>query len=74
MVVVVTPQDAGRPTARSEIAEVADVACRWAAPIFEATKLPSSKDKMYQFLSSPSPSLEIEGAEPSLTPVELKIC
>ncbi|KAL6641281.1 hypothetical protein ACP70R_019462 [Stipagrostis hirtigluma subsp. patula] len=50
MMVVVTPQDAGRPTARSEIAEVADGVCRWAAPIFEATKLPSGKDKIYQFL------------------------
>lgn len=53
MVVVVTPQDVGRPTARSERAEVADGACRWATPIFEATKLPSGKaagDKIYQFL------------------------
>ncbi|KAL6905175.1 hypothetical protein ACP4OV_002776 [Aristida adscensionis] len=50
MMVVVTPQDAGRPTARSERAEVADGECRWAAPIFEATKLPSGKDKIYQFL------------------------
>jgi hypothetical protein len=50
MVVVVTPQDAGRPTARSERAEVADGACRWAVPIFETTKLPTGKDKIYQFL------------------------
>ncbi|XP_062200630.1 uncharacterized protein LOC133903326 isoform X2 [Phragmites australis] len=50
MMVVVTPQDAGRPTARSERAEVTDGACRWAAPIFEATKLPTGKDKIYQFL------------------------
>jgi hypothetical protein len=50
MVVVVTPQDAGRPTARSELAEVADGACRWAVPIFETTKLPTGKDKIYQFL------------------------
>lgn len=54
MMVVVTPQDVGRPTARTERAEVADGACRWAAPIFEATKLPSGKaaagDKIYQFL------------------------
>ena len=40
MVVVVTPQDAGWPTARSEPAEVAGGACRLAAPILEATKLP----------------------------------
>ncbi|KAG8084207.1 hypothetical protein GUJ93_ZPchr0010g10910 [Zizania palustris] len=53
MMVVVTPWDVGRPTARSESAEVADGACRWAAPVFEATKLPSSKaagEKNYQFL------------------------
>ncbi|KAF6983701.1 hypothetical protein CFC21_001831 [Triticum aestivum] len=54
MMVVVTPQDVGRPTARTERAEVADGACRWPAPIFEATKLPSGKaaagDKIYQFL------------------------
>ncbi|KAK3152998.1 hypothetical protein QOZ80_2BG0166290 [Eleusine coracana subsp. coracana] len=50
MMVVVTPQDAGRPTARSERAEVADGACRWTAPIFETTKLPAGKDKIYQFL------------------------
>ncbi|CAL4942806.1 unnamed protein product [Urochloa decumbens] len=50
MMVVVTPQDAGRPTARSEPAEVAGGACRWAAPILEATKLPAGKDKIYQFL------------------------
>uniref|UniRef100_A0A452YJA6 C2 NT-type domain-containing protein n=1 Tax=Aegilops tauschii subsp. strangulata TaxID=200361 RepID=A0A452YJA6_AEGTS len=54
MTVVVTPQDVGRPTARTERAEVADGACRWPAPIFEATKLPSAKaaagDKIYQFL------------------------
>ncbi|KAF0928848.1 hypothetical protein E2562_010706 [Oryza meyeriana var. granulata] len=51
MMVVVTPRDVGRPTARTESAEVADGACQWAAPIFEATKLPSSgKDKIYQFL------------------------
>ncbi|WVZ59520.1 hypothetical protein U9M48_009646 [Paspalum notatum var. saurae] len=50
MMVVVTPQDAGRPTARSEPAEVADGACRWATPIMEATKLPAGKDKIYQFL------------------------
>ncbi|KAL5231296.1 hypothetical protein ABZP36_030072 [Zizania latifolia] len=53
MMVVVTPWDVGRPTARSESAEVADGACRWAAPIFEATKLPSGKaagEKIYQFL------------------------
>lgn len=54
MMVVVTPQDVGRPTARTERAEVADGACRWGAPIFEATKLPSGKaaagDKIYQFL------------------------
>ncbi|KAJ1294924.1 hypothetical protein BS78_01G183400 [Paspalum vaginatum] len=50
MMVVVTPQDAGRPTARSEPAEVADGACRWPAPILEATKLPAGKDKIYQFL------------------------
>lgn len=50
MMVVVTPQDAGRPTARSEPAEVADGACRWAAPILEATKLAAGKDKIYQFL------------------------
>ena len=54
MTVVVTPQDVGRPTARTERAEVADGACRWPAPIFEATKLPSGKaaagDKIYQFL------------------------
>ncbi|CAM0956549.1 unnamed protein product [Alopecurus aequalis] len=50
MMVVVTPQDIGRPTARTERAEVADGACRWDAPIFEATKLPSGKDKIYQFL------------------------
>ncbi|XP_066384154.1 COP1-interactive protein 1-like [Miscanthus floridulus] len=50
MMVVVTPQDAGRPTARSEPAEVTDGACRWAAPIMEATKLPAGKDKIYQFL------------------------
>ncbi|AQK64787.1 spindle assembly checkpoint component mad1 isoform X1 [Zea mays] len=50
MVVVVTPQDAGRPTARSEPAEVTDGACRWAAPVMEATKLPTGKDKIYQFL------------------------
>ncbi|XP_062205438.1 uncharacterized protein LOC133907412 isoform X2 [Phragmites australis] len=50
MMVVVKPQDSGRPTARSERAEVADGACRWAAPIFEATKLPSGKDKIFQFL------------------------
>lgn len=50
MMVVVTPQDIGRPTARTERAEAADGACRWAAPIFEATKLPAGKDKIYQFL------------------------
>jgi hypothetical protein len=50
MMVVVTSQDAGRPTARTERAEVADGACRWAAPILEATKLPAGKDKIYQFL------------------------
>ncbi|KAM3408919.1 hypothetical protein ACQJBY_001763 [Aegilops geniculata] len=54
MMVVVTPQDVGRPTARTDRAEVADGACRWPAPIFEATKLPSGKaaagDKIYQFL------------------------
>ncbi|PWZ22934.1 hypothetical protein Zm00014a_042710 [Zea mays] len=50
MMVVVTPQDAGRPTARSEPAEVTDGACRWAAPVMEATKLPTGKDKIYQFL------------------------
>ncbi|KAI5017362.1 hypothetical protein ZWY2020_042250 [Hordeum vulgare] len=54
MMVVVTPQDVGRPTARTERAEVANGACRWPAPIFEATKLPSGKatagDKIYQFL------------------------
>ncbi|CAN6304647.1 unnamed protein product [Urochloa humidicola] len=50
MMVVVTPQDAGRPTARSEPAEVAGGECRWAAPILEATKLPAGKDKIYQFL------------------------
>ncbi|TVU32082.1 hypothetical protein EJB05_23800, partial [Eragrostis curvula] len=50
MMVVVTPQDAGRPTARSERAEVADGACRWATPILETTKLPTGKDKIYQFL------------------------
>lgn len=51
MMVVVTPQDAGRPTARSEPAEVTDGACRWAAPIMETTKLPAAgKDKIYQFL------------------------
>jgi hypothetical protein len=50
MMVVVTPQDIGRPTARTEGAEVADGACRWAAPIFEATKLPAGKDKIYHFL------------------------
>ncbi|KAM3402567.1 hypothetical protein ACQJBY_006436 [Aegilops geniculata] len=54
MTVVVTPQDVGRPTARTERAEVADGACRWPAPIFEAIKLPSAKaaagDKIYQFL------------------------
>ncbi|ONM05246.1 interaptin [Zea mays] len=50
MMVVVTPQDAGRPTARSEPAEVTDGACRWAAPIMDATRLPAGKDKIYQFL------------------------
>ncbi|PNT67661.1 cingulin isoform X2 [Brachypodium distachyon] len=55
MMVVVTPQDVGRPTARSERAEVAGGACRWAAPIFEATKLPNpgkaaAGDKIYKFL------------------------
>ncbi|KAG8092190.1 hypothetical protein GUJ93_ZPchr0012g20376 [Zizania palustris] len=53
MMVVVTPRDVGRPTARSESAEVVDGACRWSAPIFEATKLPSGKaagEKIYQFL------------------------
>lgn len=50
MMVVVTPQDIGRPTARTDGAEVADGACRWAAPIFEATKLPAGKDKIYHFL------------------------
>uniref|UniRef100_A0ACD5U616 Uncharacterized protein n=1 Tax=Avena sativa TaxID=4498 RepID=A0ACD5U616_AVESA len=50
MMVVVTPQDIGRPTARTEGAEVDGGACRWAAPIFEATKLPAGKDKIYQFL------------------------
>uniref|UniRef100_A0ACD5TNC1 Uncharacterized protein n=1 Tax=Avena sativa TaxID=4498 RepID=A0ACD5TNC1_AVESA len=49
MMVVVTPQDIGRPTARTEGAEVADGACLWAAPVFEATKLPAGKDKIYQF-------------------------
>ena len=43
VVVVVTPQDAGWPTARSEPAEVAGGACRWAAPILEATKLPAAR-------------------------------
>ena len=37
MMVVVTPQDVGRPTARTERTEVADGACRWPAPIFETT-------------------------------------
>nr|AAG13633.1 putative myosin [Oryza sativa Japonica Group] len=51
MMVVVTPRDAGRPTARTESAQVADGACQWPAPVYEATKLPSSgKDKIYQFL------------------------
>ncbi|XP_040384000.1 cingulin-like [Oryza brachyantha] len=51
MMVVVTPRDLGRPTARTESAEVADGACQWAAPVFEAAKLPSSgKEKIYQFL------------------------
>jgi len=43
MVVVVTLQDTGWPTARSEPAEVAGGACRWAAPILEATKLPAAR-------------------------------
>uniref|UniRef100_A0A0D9XL99 C2 NT-type domain-containing protein n=1 Tax=Leersia perrieri TaxID=77586 RepID=A0A0D9XL99_9ORYZ len=51
MMVVVTPREVGRPTARTESAAVADGACQWTAPLFEATKLPSSgKDKIYQFL------------------------